>query len=313
MSLAPTAPGPTTPPPPPPASGPGGISIIGRALGLNRNTDKEARSSFGAGLSAIGKGAGLGQGKFAAFAGGMGNALEAGKKAQDTTIDQQSKALTEAIAAVKSGDERALNAAKTKLALAQADMTAQGKGGKDSVVNSDQQLYLRAQSATNQDLNLKAAKTVADRAAAEFGSDSPQAKAARDALKKASDEVLNGHLQSLGLDPKKAAKIGKMPGMTQDNPLPKEQMKSQQDFDKLPPGSWFTNPKDGAVLQKPLQQQPQPGGAVTPAPGTTTAGTPPPAGAAAAPPAAGTPPTPPVAPVRAAATAPEKDDDEDDT
>jgi hypothetical protein len=237
--------------PPPPDSG-NGVGIIGRALGLDPNTAKQVSGALGAGLKSVGTN--WNKPGLAAFSGSAGSAIEGSNTAQDKTVDQQSKYLTQAIAASKAGDERSANQALTKLRLAQAEQTMQGKG-KDGTANSDQQLYLRAQSATNQDLNLKAAKTVADRAAAEFGADSPQAKAAQDALKKASDETLNGHLTRLGLDPKKAAQIGKMPGFAQDNPIPKEKMNSQKAFDDLPPGSWFTNPKDGRVLQKPLAPQ----------------------------------------------------------
>lgn len=240
-----------------PGGGQNGVGPIGRALGLDANTAKQLSGSLGAGLKSVGTN--WNKPGFAAFAGSAGSALEGSNTTQDKTIEQQQKYLTQAIAASKAGDERGATAALTKLRLAQADMTAQGKGGKEGVANSDQQLYLRAQGATNQDPQLKLLKSQYDKAAQAFGTDSPQAKAAMEAHQKAYEETLNGHLGALGLDPKKASKMGKMPGLSQDNPIPKEKMNSQQAFDKLPPGSWFTNPKDGRVLQKPLAPQGQGG------------------------------------------------------
>lgn len=239
-----------------PGGGQNGVGPIGRALGLDANTAKQLSGSLGAGLKSVGTN--WNKPGLAAFAGSAGSALEGGNATQDKTIDQQQKYLTQAIAASKAGDERGATQALTKLRLAQADMTAQGKG-KEGVANSDQQLYLRAQGATNQDPQLKLLKSQYDKAAQAFGTDSPQAKAAMEAHQKQYEDTLNGHLGALGLDPKKAAKMGKMPGLSQDNPISKDKMTSQQAFDKLPPGSWFTNPKDGRVLQKPLAPQGQPG------------------------------------------------------
>jgi|SRR5882672_4620196 len=251
----------------------GNLSIIGRALGLDANRDKELRGSLATGLKSVGDN--WNKPGLAAFAGTAGSAMGGGNAAQDKTIEQQQKYLTQAISAAKVGDERAANQALTKLRLAQADMTRQGKGGKDSVVNSDQQLYLRAQGITNQDQNLKILKSQYDKAAVEFGSNSPQAKAALEAHQKAYTDTLNGHLTTLGLDPKKAEKMGKQPGFSQDNPIGKEKMNSQKAFNDLPPGSWFTNPKDGRVLQKPLAAGGQPGGQAVPNQGTMP-GLPPP-------------------------------------
>jgi hypothetical protein len=246
---------------PPPGGAPGGpntaVGPIGRALGLDANQAKQLGGSLGAGLESVGNN--WNKPGLAAFAGSAGAALKGANTTQDKTIDQQQKYLTQAIAAAKVGDERGATQALTQLRIAQAKMTEQGKAGKEGVANSDQQLYLRAQGATNQDPQLKLLKSQYDKAAQAFGTDSPQAKAAMEAHKKAYDETLNGHLQTLGLDPKKAAKMGQMPGLSQDNPIPKEKMNSQKAFDALPPGSWFTNPKDGRVLQKPLAPQGQPG------------------------------------------------------
>lgn len=250
---------PPNPPPviaaPPPTSGPQAKGIIGRALGLDPNREAQVRGSLGAGLKAAGENAN--KPGLAAFAGSMGSGIEGGKGADDKTTDQQSKYLTQAIAAAKSGDERALNQARTQLALAQAKQTTEGKGGKDSVVNSDQQLYLRAQSAAAQDGRLKALKTQADQASTQFGINSPEAKAALKAHKDLYDSTVAAHATALGIDPKKAASIGKQPGMSQDNPVPKAGL-DQKKFDALPVGAYFINPKDGKLLMK---QPPAQGGA----------------------------------------------------
>lgn len=302
--------------PPAPVSGPNGISIIGRSLGLDRNGDRSFVSSLGSGMSSVAKN--WNKPGLAALAGSAGDALSGGVKQQNTTTDQQNKVLNSAINAVQVGDKRALIQAQTAKALEDAKATAAGKGSKDSVMNSEQQLYLRAQGATNQNAQLKLLKSQYDNTARTMGVDSPEAKAAKDAHEKAYQQSLEQNLRALGLDPKKAQSIGKMPGSNQDNPIGKEKLKSQADFDSLPPGSWFTNPKDGAVLQKPLQQQQQAaGGNATvngqqPVAGLGGVGAPPPAAGQpppAPPAAAGTPPTPPVppnAPIKAA------DDDDDD-
>lgn len=274
----------------------GARGILDRALGIDPNSKRSLIGGLGAGLTAAGNSAG--KSKFQAFAGGAGAALEGGEKADDKTTANQQKHLTQAIEAMKAGDSRQANLALTQLRQAQTQMTLQGKGGKDSVVNSDQQLYLRAQGATNQDANLKILKSQYDKIAMERGASSPEAKAAMDAYQKTYDETLNGHLGRLGLDPKTASKIGKQPGMTQDNPVDKGKMTSQEAFDKLPPGSWFVNPKDGKILQKPMTPVQAPGqqpAAGAPAPGgqNLPAGQ---GGTPAAPPASNLPPLPPTTP-----------------
>ena len=64
--------------------------------------------------------------------------------------------------------------------------------------------------------------------------------------------------------------------MSKDNPVPKEGL-TQEKFDKLPPGSYFINPKDGQILVKKGTAAPTAGGAGAPAPqsGMTPGATPP--------------------------------------
>lgn len=239
MSLAPT--GAAAPPVAAPMRP--GETALGRALGINPNQAKEVASGMGAGLTAAGNS--RGKSKFQAFSSGAGASIEGADKRSDKTEDKQSKYLTQAIAAANAGDTRALNQARTKLALAQAEVASTGKS-KESIVNSEQQLYLRAQSAAAQDGRLKALKTQADQASTQFGPESPQAKAAIKAHKDAYDATVQGHLSSLGLDPKKAESIGKQPGMSPDNPL---KVKTNDDLAKAQPGQIVQLP-DGSVMRK---------------------------------------------------------------
>lgn len=261
--------------PPSPGPGPQARGILGRALGMDPNSERRLSGQLSAGLKAASNSSG--KSPFQALTGGAGAAMEGGDQAEDKTTDKQSKYLDQAIKAAQTGDTREATKALTQLRLAQTQMTLQGKGGKDSVVNSDQQLYLRAQGATNQDANLKILKSQYDKIALERGASSPEAKAAMDSYQKTYDDTLNGHLGRLGLDPKAAAKLGKQPGMSQENPVPKTKMTSQADFDKLAPGMFFVNPKDGQVLMKPMKGVGGAAAAMGPN-GTPAAGAPAPGG-----------------------------------
>jgi hypothetical protein len=288
--------------PPPPDSGPQAKSIIGRALGLDPNKEKEMFGSLAGGLNAAGNSKGKGKGQ--ALFSGAGGALEGGNKAAKETTDEQDRYLQRKLAAgtaentaANGQSTRDLNIARTQLALAQAKQAM--TGGKESVVNSDQQLYLRAQGAAAQDGRLKALKTAADQASTQFGADSAQAKAAIKAHKEAYDATVEGHAKALGLDPGKIGKIGKQPGMSADNPVPKDGL-TQEKFDKLASGSYFINPKDGQVLIKKGAD-----------PAATGGNQPAPAQQQAAPATQQTPPLPPIPPTPVTAPAGSQADDED--
>jgi hypothetical protein len=287
------------PPATAPGNGPAAHGILGRALGLDPNTESRMRGSLAAGLKAAGNSAG--KSPFQALTSGAGEALGGGEAADNKTEDKQRKYLDQAIEAMKVGDQRQANLALTQLRQAQTKMTLEGKIGKDSVLNSDAQLYLRAVGATNADGPLKLLRKAYDDAVAGGGANSPAAQAAKKAYDDAYKATLDGHLGRLGLDPKAADKIGKQPGMSQDNPVPKTQMTSQEAFDKLPPGAFFVNPKDGKILQKPMAPV-APGGQQQPAgaPGGTTL----PAGQGGVPAPTGSnlPPLPPSAPTNPVAT-----------
>lgn len=290
--------------PPAPDSNPqDGISIIGRALGLDRNADRNMAGAIGSGMKGVA--ANWNKPGLAAFAGGAGATLEGSTKQQDKLVEEQHKTLGDAINAVQIGDKRALMKAQTQRALADAQATMTGKGSKESVVNSEQQLYVRAVEMANKDQSLAGLRYQVQNAARTGTPE--EVKAAQDALTSAYNERIKQHAQALGLDPSKIDKIGKQPGMTKDNPVPQGQMNSQKAYDALPPGAYFTNPKDGKILQKPLTPTAQPGGAATPAAA--------PAGAApaqAAPGVPAVPTTPPIPPQDKIAAKDKQDDDEDE-
>jgi hypothetical protein len=294
--------------PPPTSGGPG---MIGRALGLDRNTARTLSGSLASGLKSVGDN--VHKPGLAAFAGSAGSAMEGGNSADDKTSEQQTKYLQQAIAAAKAGNEGALNIARTRLAIAQAKTAEEGDpaktelnaartrlataqatkieadGGKSgSVVNSPEQLYLRAVGATNSDGKLSLLKNAYIQASKDGQQDSPAAKAAKKAYEDAYDETRNAHLKTLGVDPKVAQKIGKQAGFSADNPIPSAGL-TQEKFNALPDGAYFINPKDGKLLIK------QPRAGANPAP----------AASSPAPPAPPMPPVPVTAPAGSAA-----DDDE---
>ena len=263
--------------PPAPDSGPAASpisglppSILARALGLDANSGRQIATSLGKGLTAGAAASHLPG--LAAFSAGAGGALTGGEEGNQKIVQEQQKYLDQAITAAKTGDERALNKARTQLALAQAK---QAQEGKDSVLNSPEQLYARAQSLTAQTLTIKSLKKAADDASAVNGPSSTQAVAARKELKDAEDNAIATHMAQFGVSQKKIADLSKQPGMSQDNPIT---INSQDDIHKAMPGQWVKLPKgstlkDGTVLTEdrvvrkklPAAQVPQQPGA--PAPG----------------------------------------------
>lgn len=300
----PVSPNAVPPPPPPgtPTGNPQAQGFLGRALGLDPNAEANLRGTIGKGLTAAGNSAG--KSPFQAFASGAGAGTEGGKEASDKTKDQQNRFLSQQIAANNSDSQTKLRAAQAQQALAAAQDKMTGGGAKNSVMNSQQQLYLRAMGLVNNDPEVKLAKSTYDSTLKETGDpESAQAKAAQKAHADLVQAKVKAHLGALGLDPSMADKLAKMPGSTQDNPVPKEGL-NQQKFDSLPAGAYFINPKDGRVLIKsapPPQQgggQPQPGAQQPQQDGA---------------PAPQTPPTPPVSPTQRSRlddVGNEKDDDE---
>jgi hypothetical protein len=227
-------------------------SFIGRALGLDPNTEKRLSGSLGAGLKAAGENSNKGKG--AAFMGSAGSAIEGGDKADDKIYDQKDKYLQRAIAAKREGNHAeyqknylAYQIAATKEKLAQT----KEKAASGSVMNSPSQLYLRADALA---ITANGAlKSQYDKTAQQFGADSKEAKAALEAYNKGVEAEREAQYAKHGLDPKKAAEIGKQPGMSDKNPVkdfPKDPAAAQKAFDALPEGAYFVNPKDGRLLRK---------------------------------------------------------------
>lgn len=232
---------------------PQGGTALTRSLGLDPNTARSIGGSLAAGLKAAGENAhkpGL-----AAFAGSAGSAMEGGQKRDDKTTDQQDKYLARAIQAKKAGNDALyqqnylryqIEAAKAKL-----EASKERAAGKDSVMNSPEQLYLRGVGATNADGELKILAARAKEA--EKLGDQAAAKAAMEAYNKRRQEVLDGHLKTLGVDPGKVKGISEKPGFSDKNPVkdfPKDPAAAQKAFDALPEGAYFINPKDGRLLTK---------------------------------------------------------------
>lgn len=239
----------------------GGAGFIGRALGLDANKERSMFGSIGAGLTAAGNSKGKAKGQ--AFASGAGASIEGGLKTDKETTDQQSKYLNDAIKAKQAGDVGALNVARTRLALSQAKAAESGKDTKASVMNSQEQLYLRGLSAVNQDGKVKASLANLRSIQTQFGADSKEAKAA---MASHNDLIAGTKKQvfaTLGVNEKDAEKIGKQPGFAADNPVPSAGL-TKEKFDALPPGSYFINPKDNQLLIKQPPQQQAAGASPTP-------------------------------------------------
>lgn len=270
-SLAPAIPGDSLLP---------GQTALGRALGLDprSNSFKEGVSGLGAGLTAAGNS--RGKSPFQALASGAGATIEGSDKRADKTTEQQSKYLKDAIAAAQSGNTNALNIARTRLALAQTktEEAKDGKPDKASVMNSQEQLYLRGLGAVNQDPKVKASLAQLRSTQAQFGPDSKEAKAAMTAHNDLIDGAKKQVFATLGVNEKAAAKIGKQAGFAADNPVPAAGL-TKEKFDQLPVGAYFINPKDQRLLIKqppaganPTAPAQSPAPAASPVPVTAPAG-----------------------------------------
>jgi hypothetical protein len=231
-------------------------TALGRALGLDPNREKSVFGAAAEGLKSVGenyKKPGL-----AALSGSAGSALEGGNKADDKLADQKDKALQRAIAAQREGNhaeyqknylQYQIAATKEKLALAKEKQAS----GTASVMNSPEQLYLRAVGATNQDGNLKIANNKVTEMRKQFGADSKEAKAATAEYEKLYKEVRDGHLKTLKVDPGQIKALENKPGFSDKTPykdFPKDPAAAQKAFDALPEGAYFINPKDGRLLTK---------------------------------------------------------------
>lgn len=229
-------------------------TMIGRALGLDGNRESQIRGALGAGLKSVGENAN--KPGLAAFAGSMGSGIEGGKKADDTTTTQQDKYLQRAIQAKREGNQEKYQTNYLKYQIeatkAKLEATKEKAAGANSVMNSPEQLYLRAIGATNQDGGLKILANKV-REAQKMGPDSKEAKAAQAEYDAAFAKVRDTHLGTLGVDPSKIKGLESKPGFSDKNPVkdfPKDPAAAQKAFDALPDGAYFINPKDGRLLTK---------------------------------------------------------------
>lgn len=304
MPPIPPAAAPVTPPTPGGGYSTGGI--LESALGLDPNSAAAVRGALAKGLTSVGTN--WNKPGLAAFSGSAGASIGGGQEAANKTLDQQDRFLQRELTLGDAGDKHALNQAKINQAKAYTKYLGdKGTGsGANSVLNSQQQLYLRGLAAVHSDPQIAASAANVRATQTQFGADSKEAKAAMDAHTQLVEDTKKRVLGTLGVDEKTAMQIGKQPGMSPENPVPKEGL-TQQKFDALPPGAYFINPKDGRLLVKGAAK-PQGAGANPPATPQS-----PPTPAPSAPPTPqgmmtpAVPPTPPTP----GASGPASDDDED--
>lgn len=297
----------SVPPPPPPGTplditpqaiaqntpvgpGPQAHGILGRMIGLDPNTEAQLRGSLGSGLKSVA--ANWNKPGLAAMAGSAGASIEGGKTATDKTTAQQDQFLKDQLGVYKANDDHQLNVARTQRALAEAK--AAMADSKTSVMNSDQQLYLRGLNAVHQQTLASASNLRAIQQA--YGPDSPQAKAAQaqhDALVENTKQTIFG---TLGISEKKAAQLGKQSGLSPDNPIDVKGL-NQQKLDSLPAGAYIRTP-DGKVLRKKATTGANPPAAAQ-SPQSQPAATP------------ATPPMPPTAVPQSPASGPASQEDEE--
>lgn len=253
MQIAPQNAPPTAPVMPP------GQTALGRALGIRPDqaalNGRQSMAGFGAGLKAIGQGAGLGQGKFAAFAGGAGNAMEGANKEAQTQQKQAIDYLKSAIDAKKAGDDQTykrdmlqfqIKNAQEKLAVEREKMASDKTAANKN--DTPTQLYLSAQRLVQPDRN--ALNKQLDQMRKDGTDPALLAKTQADG-EAAIQAKLQGHYSTLGIHPQDAATLAKQPGNSQQNPVDGKVQGLTPDniAKKLQPGQWFTNPADGKLIQ----------------------------------------------------------------
>lgn len=250
MNIAPASPGVGAPPMPPQSQSgfslptmEGGGGLLG-ALGVGDQNAKRFRGALGAGLTAAGNSAG--KSPMQALSGGAGAAIEGGDKSADKNTDQTLKYLDTAIKAQRAGDTAAYNVAYAKYLAAKLKQDTDKMAGGRNDPNS---LYLAAGRLTNSDPALKGYND-AIRAARAGGNAADIAKAQGE-LEKAKTDIMNGHLGRLGLSPQQAAQVAQQPGMTVGNAIDAGKMgiTEKNIAQKLRPGQYYRNPKDGQIYQ----------------------------------------------------------------
>lgn len=227
----------------------GGGGLLG-ALGVDDPAARRFTGSLAAGFKAAGNSSGKSKGQ--ALASGIGEGLEGGEKAMKENNDQTHKYLGDAIKAQAAGDEVGYktNYLKYLQAKLKADTDKAASGGaKAQASNSPQQLYLSAIRATNSDPALKGYND-AIRAARATGDTAAMTKAQAE-LEAKKAEISQGHFSRLGIDPQTAQQLGQQPGFSDKNPVDAGKMgiTEKNISQKLQPGQFYRNPKDGQIYQ----------------------------------------------------------------
>lgn len=226
------------------------INWLGKLMGVKSPEDAQrAGREISRGMAAAFKNApsGIGQTKFAAFAGGVGAGMTGAQAETDRQEESQRKSIAQMILTKNSDGQQTLNLARTKLALEQAKAVMTGQG---SQINSPQQLYLRAQALANNDQDVKAAKTAMEaKIKAGYADDSKEVKALKENFDKLLAERRAHHMGAVGLDPKLGESIGKLPGLSESTALTGDKL-TQASYDNLPVGGYYKDPKTGEVKRK---------------------------------------------------------------
>lgn len=266
--------------------------FIGRALGLDPNQENTLRGSLGAGLKAAGENSNKGKGAAfmgsagSAIEGGQAadnkaidqrdrylqRAIAAKREGnhaeyQKNYLQYQILATQDKLAQDKEKAANSNSIARDRLAQDKDKATNSNTLGKDrlaldkekatnstgSVMNSPEQLYLRAIGATNQDAGIRISANRVRETQKQYGVDSKEAKAAMEEHETRMKTVRDGHLSTLGVDPAKIKGLENKPGFSDKNPVknfPTDPAAAQKTFDALPDGAYFVNPKDGRLLIK---------------------------------------------------------------
>lgn len=248
--------------------------ILGRALGIDPNREKQLKGSLAAGLKAAGDSSG--KSPMQALASGAGNSIEGGNTANDKTYDQKIKYLQAAVQAQSAGDKAAYNKNYSAYLMgklkADTDKAASSDGGKKGAWNKpDSQKFIDAQHALANDPEVKASQKLLEQTAKTGEpADIAKAQAAHSALIQSKEQK---YIAGVGLDPRKLASMAQNPPGTPQNP---HVVTSQSDFDTyVKPGQAYVNPSDGKTYIRKGGGSNASGDSASPTPNVPTAPAPP--------------------------------------
>lgn len=252
QSLAPPAP---LTPAPAPAVSPdlsGNAGVIGRALGLSAGGERKMMSSLASGLKSVGDN--WNKPGLAAFSGSAGSALEGGNKADQQEYDNKIKALTQAVAYQKAGDDANYKKAYVQyLGASLKDKTDKAASKSAAWNKPDSQKFIDAQNALARDPDIRASEKILEGAIKSGDPDQvAKAQAAHTALVA---QKRQGFLQAMNLSPQTYAAMSGHPPGGAENPhtFSGEPDAIQKQFDTyVKPGDYYVNPRDGKVyVRKP--------------------------------------------------------------